>query len=233
MNKVEDLTGQKFGRLTVIKRDPESNPKRCSRWVCKCDCGNTKSVYRDKLLSGNTTSCGCAKKHVHMRDLTGQRYGRLVALSRTEEKCGNSYIWKCQCDCGNTCYVPGISLTSLKKQSCGCSYIEKREEAVQSMTRSRSKFYVEQTDVISLLPKKIRANNTSGFTGVTFNKQSGTWRARICFQGKSYCLGSYPDKASAAEARREAESKIFGGFLEWYAEEFPEQWAKIQSSRSV
>lgn len=231
MNKIEDLTGRKFGRLTVIKRDTDQNPKRCSRWVCQCDCGNTKSVYRDKLLSGNTTSCGCAKKHVHMRDLTGQKFGKLVALSRTEEKCGNSYMWKCQCECGNICYVSGISLTSLKKQSCGCMYSEKRKEISGKMSKLRSEYYVGQTDVISLLPKKLRKNNTSGFTGVSFNKQTGTWRASICFQGKTYHLGSYPDIESATEARMIAESKIFGGFLEWYAEKYPEQWEKISRKK--
>ena len=54
-----DLTGERFGRLTVLKRD--MSQKR-TVWICKCDCGNTKSVQSTHLRSGATTSCGCYHK---------------------------------------------------------------------------------------------------------------------------------------------------------------------------
>lgn len=54
-----DLTGQQFGRLTVIERDTSS--KR-SAWFCRCSCGNIKSVLMTHLRSGATTSCGCYQK---------------------------------------------------------------------------------------------------------------------------------------------------------------------------
>ena len=54
-----DLTGQQFGRLTVIERDTSS--KR-SAWFCRCSCGNIKSVQMTHLRSGATTSCGCYQK---------------------------------------------------------------------------------------------------------------------------------------------------------------------------
>ena len=59
MTKVIDLTGKKFGRLTVIKQDKES--KR-TKWICKCECGNIKSVYACHLKDGSSTSCGCFQK---------------------------------------------------------------------------------------------------------------------------------------------------------------------------
>jgi hypothetical protein len=55
----EDLTGQKFGRLTVIER-----ANKGSRWLCTCDCGGTNTVKASLLLSGNTKSCGCLKRSV-------------------------------------------------------------------------------------------------------------------------------------------------------------------------
>lgn len=56
MKKV-DLTGQRFGRLTVIKRIGTKYHQ--SLWLCKCDCGNTKEVICQNLKHGSVRSCGC------------------------------------------------------------------------------------------------------------------------------------------------------------------------------
>ena len=63
-NKFKDLTGMKFERLTVIERDPDDyvNPTsgvKSPKWICRCDCGNIKSVRGTDLKTGNVTSCGC------------------------------------------------------------------------------------------------------------------------------------------------------------------------------
>ena len=52
-----DLTGKKFGRLTVIKPLRRSN--RGYIWLCKCDCGNQHETYTNRLTSGAVSSCGC------------------------------------------------------------------------------------------------------------------------------------------------------------------------------
>jgi len=52
-----DLRGQKFNRLLAVELAPTN--KRKSRWVCKCDCGTTKIVETQKLITGHTKSCGC------------------------------------------------------------------------------------------------------------------------------------------------------------------------------
>lgn len=62
-----DLTGKRFGKLTVIELgNPyiprNGKPKR--RWICLCDCGNITQVCTSDLNSGHTTSCGCVKKNV-------------------------------------------------------------------------------------------------------------------------------------------------------------------------
>lgn len=57
MGKVKDITGQKFGRLTVIKFLRIENHKAI--WLCKCECGNLKEIATGALTSGNTKSCGC------------------------------------------------------------------------------------------------------------------------------------------------------------------------------
>lgn len=64
MNKYYDLTGQRFGKLTVIELDIEESTKRKRRyWKCKCDCGNEKTINESHLLKKNgTRSCGCLHK---------------------------------------------------------------------------------------------------------------------------------------------------------------------------
>lgn len=58
MGKLRNLTGQKFGRLTVLKRTENSKSGQ-TRWLCRCDCGEIVKVHRPHLISGHTKSCGC------------------------------------------------------------------------------------------------------------------------------------------------------------------------------
>lgn len=57
MGAFKDLTGKRFGRLTVVSRAPTRN--KGTYWNCLCDCGNTKIINSGKLTSGNTRSCRC------------------------------------------------------------------------------------------------------------------------------------------------------------------------------
>lgn len=77
MAKLKDLTGQRFGRLTVIGRDENYvSPEGVviTRWKCKCDCGNEKSVLRTNLKY--TTSCGCYRKE-HCAEYARKRWGKV------------------------------------------------------------------------------------------------------------------------------------------------------------
>lgn len=58
------------------------------------------------------------------KDITGNRYGRLVAVKSTSEKVNNSYKWECLCDCGKIVFVSVGSLNSGNTKSCGCAGIE-------------------------------------------------------------------------------------------------------------
>ena len=57
-----DLTGQKFGRLTVVRFDHKENGRKY--YLCQCDCGNFKIVSNHSLKSENTKSCGCLHKEI-------------------------------------------------------------------------------------------------------------------------------------------------------------------------
>lgn len=60
-SRIKDLTGQKFGLLTVVG-PTERRQGRSVVWECLCDCGNTSYVRALSLVSGRTKSCGCLRK---------------------------------------------------------------------------------------------------------------------------------------------------------------------------
>jgi hypothetical protein len=64
-----DLTGQRFGRLTVIDRAPKQSQlaSRSARWNCSCECGNAHVTDATSLRSGNTQSCGCWNRDSHTK----------------------------------------------------------------------------------------------------------------------------------------------------------------------
>ena len=64
-NKLINRVGQKYGKLTVLKRAEnhiQPNGTEKTKWLCKCDCGNQCIVLGDDLQRGSTKSCGCIKK---------------------------------------------------------------------------------------------------------------------------------------------------------------------------
>ena len=78
--------------------------------------------------------------------------------------------------------------------------------------------------------RAINKNNTTGYNGVNITK-SGRYRAYINFKRKQYHLGVYDTAEEAAEARKIAEQKIYGDFLKWYAETYPDKWEKINKNK--
>lgn len=76
--------GQKFGRLTVVKRI-ENRKSGHSAWLCKCDCGNYKEVTTCHLKDNHTKSCGCLKNKYNAKSK------RLLNIWRNMlERCDNS-----------------------------------------------------------------------------------------------------------------------------------------------
>lgn len=89
MGKKLDLTGQKFGKLLVIREAGRSKTNRIM-WLCRCECGVEKVVGRNELRSGDTLSCGCHKakclhdlRAKHM--LTGSK--QFIAWRNMKSRC--------------------------------------------------------------------------------------------------------------------------------------------------
>lgn len=130
MSKMIDLTGQRFNKLVAIKplpKDPKDYGKStCTKWLCKCDCGNETIVNSSNLRKNHTQSCGCLQRinnsKAHFKNITGQRFGKLVALRPDLERTKKEHhtYWICQCDCGGQTSVIISSLTKGLTKSCGC-----------------------------------------------------------------------------------------------------------------
>lgn len=73
-NRFDNLTGKRFGRLTVVGLSPKKSGRK-SYWVCKCDCGNEIVVRSDALKCGNTKSCGCLKQEQDKINLSKNHKG--------------------------------------------------------------------------------------------------------------------------------------------------------------
>lgn len=137
MPAFQDLTGQRFGRLVVVSREENSKAGNL-RWLCQCDCGNTKIIQVNSLRTGLTKSCGCLR----LPDLTGQRFGRLTVIAKAEDRPTGCSKWLCQCDCGNTSSVGNNALKSGHTKSCGCLCRELASKASKTHGLSGSNTYM-------------------------------------------------------------------------------------------
>ncbi|MEK3993708.1 hypothetical protein MKY29_03050 [Psychrobacillus sp. FSL K6-2365] len=100
MAEFKDLTGQTFGKLTVMKfsRDVKSGKRFRKYWECICECGKTNEIRTDSLTSGKVTSCGCLKNEQdqinliknHRHKMSGTRlYG---IWQKMKDRCYNSNL---------------------------------------------------------------------------------------------------------------------------------------------
>lgn len=113
----EDLTGEKFGRLEVMRL--ADNRRRGNKaWLCQCSCGNKINVITNELKSGHVISCGCARGS--RLDLRGYKFGRLTVTRDTGKRLFRSPIWECLCDCGTKKEATVNNLRGGTVKSCGC-----------------------------------------------------------------------------------------------------------------
>lgn len=194
-----DLTGRKFGMLTVIKRcDSKRDGEREWRWVCECDCEdhNIVEVIQHNLLNGHCSSCGCASK-TKPKDMTGMKCGHLTVLEEVKDKSevpenmrGLGVLWRCECDCEdhNIVIVPGSYLRTKKNISCGCQAINKVDG------ESKSKIYVVYKDMVQRCTNKNEpAYKDYGARGITVCKD---WMPRLV-DGRNVGYFNFKDWALA------------------------------------
>ena len=131
MSNRAQLTGQVFGKLTVLGRGEDyisPSGSHLLRWECLCDCGNKINATTSQLKRG-LSSCGCVSSR---DDLTGRRYGKLIVKYAVDDyvspKGSRMSKWHCVCDCGNEIDVIGMSLKNGDTRSCGQCHKDKKQK---------------------------------------------------------------------------------------------------------
>ncbi len=209
--RAHELTGKVFGELTVQGRAHSEHKNGGIWWDCLCTCGNKCEVPATLLVKGRKTHCGCkTQKEYYRADITGRRFGRLVALHPTEKRDSiGGIIWHCRCDCGGDTEVSYNNLMYANQQSCGCKKKEHNEKLPAFLT------HVDGTSLDILRSKKLPADNTTGYRGVYRIK--GRYMAKIVFQKKAYYLGTFDNIEDAHEARKDAEEALFQPTVAYHA----------------
>lgn len=213
MSNKRDLTGQRFGRLVAIEPTDERVHAKIV-WRCKCDCGNEARVVSVSLICGDTQSCGCLRRELHCKDITGTVKGHLTALYPTSETAARGQpVWVWRCDCGQLVRRPlsGVGKHSITRcpdcaRKLAQSKTDKMRDRIELDEQGRS---VKQVEAI--LEGKLPANNTSGVRGVYWNRHNRKWVATIRDNnGKQRTVGAYRSLEAAKAAREYAVEQRYG-----------------------
>lgn len=140
MSKVVDITGQRFGNITILRR-VENDREGRAQFEYLCDCGNKKIARGKDIRGGKIVSCGCKKKERLSQfriDITGNQYNDLTAL-RYDHSISGQTIWLFKCKCGKEVLKRKDDVINGKITNCGCK---------TSLLKSQAKRIVEQPGTI-------------------------------------------------------------------------------------
>lgn len=228
MGKLVDLTGQKFGRLTVIKRIKiPNNARNDASWLCECDCDNHTQVIVKRssfLTKGVVQSCGCLSKEKAKQNSIDNPKKR-----RFSNECffeNGAVILKDMS--GNYCYLDLEDFEKIKKY-----YWSKNSLGYWRTQFNRKNIYLHQfllnppkevvIDHIDLnknnnkkenlrICSKAENNRNKKVVGVTFNCSWNKYIAQIVYNRKNYYLGGFELKSEAVFAYQYANSLLFGEY---------------------
>lgn len=225
MGNFIDLTGQKFGRLTVISK-AENSADGHIRWLCNCECGNSITTRGTSLRSGVTKSCGClvsdklrewskSNRKYNTYDLTRdygigytsnsneEFYFDLEDYDRIKNYCWssneNGYIYTQEKDAYILMhrFLMNEKDSEIEVDHFNRNRKDNRRGNLKSITRQHNNWN-----------KGLQTNNESGVTGVRFNKEAQKWVAYIMRKH----LGTFNSFDDAVKARKKAEQKYFGEY---------------------
>lgn len=234
VNVRENLIGQRFNRLVVVEQANDYiSPKgtHYARWLCECNCKDKTQVIvlGAQLKNKKTQSCGCLQKEVtslkskkyNTYDLT-KGYGVGYTLNNEEfyfdledydkikdycwHKDAQGYIVTNDYKNKNRIFLHRLIMGFPKDLLIDHKYGE------ESRHDNRKLNLRVATRLENNRNHKICSTNTSGVTGVCWDKSRNKWFAQITVNNKNIHLGRFDNFEDAVKARKEAEEKYFG---EW------------------
>jgi hypothetical protein len=229
MGKFNDLTGRKFGRLTVVKLSPTRAKDNRIMWECYCECTNTTYVKAKDLLNGNTSSCGCYAKEI--RGQYNKKYNDFYFDENVGIGCykdiefyfdkedyykikdyywvvHNGYIATTKSQNGKTkrIYLHRLLFElsfgdKLVVDHINHDRLNNKKENLRIVTESQNSYNT-----------KLSIVNKSGVIGVSYNKISNVWDARLQKDKELVLLDTYKNIEDAIIARLKAEKEFYGEF---------------------
>ena len=227
-----DLTGKKFGRLTVLQQtedhiDPSGGKRAC--WLCECDCHehNQVIVLGQSLTNGSTRSCGCLQKEIaaqncktqfkrtNIYDLKGE-YGILWTSNTNEEVYFDlenadkilEHSWYEDAFGYAVSRIDG----KLMRMHIFLGY-KWHDHSNRNKKDNRIENFRPCTSQENIRNHSKRLDNTSGVTGVDWNADRQRWRVRIYDdQKREIFIGHFDNLEKAKIARLQAEAKYYGEF---------------------
>lgn len=227
-----DLT--KYNRLLILREISPKEKKNCKGWTtktrmveCLCDCGKTLDVRWRSVVSGRTKSCGCLKSeqtwNKNQKIVIGTEFNN-YKKHIPEAKVWDNMITRCY-DKSNDKYKDygerGITVCDRWLEPNNSGLIN----FLTDMGKRPEGFIIDRIDVnlgycpdncrwidasTSAFNQRKRINNTSGVTGVGWQKNCSKWSARINKNNITYDLGLFQCFDDAVKARRDAEIELYG-----------------------
>ena len=229
----DDLTGRKFGRLTVICQADDyihPNGTHRPRWLCECECENHTQVVvnGDALKDKNgTRSCGCLQKEFlvtlhesnkkyNMYDISGE-YGigwttntnREFYFDLEDYDKIKDYSWREEVE--HTGYHFLATTHNKKRIVMSWIIVGKHYDHIDRNAFNNKKTNLRpSTYAQNARNRSVPTNNKSGIIGVHWGETKNCWIAQIGYNGKKIALGGFANKTEAIIARLKAELKYFG-----------------------
>ncbi len=222
MPKAEDLTGRRFGKYVVTGRAPTVSGN--VRWLCRCDCGATRSVQAGTLRAGTARSCGCALRELRRPAVVAggvveiRLTKGLTAIVDEADRCLADANWSAQWTNGGhyaARNVDGKRVLLHRAVAARAGHVidgieVDHENGDRLDCRRRNLRPATHAQNGKNLP--LARNNTSGFKGVGWHAHSRSWHARIVADGAKISLGYWPTREAAAQAYAEASRRLHGEF---------------------
>jgi len=229
--------GSTHGRIKVLGFSDRQREKGPKNYRVQClRCGKIYDSPAQPFLLYPDGCSECREKDRRREHLAryekyvGKDFGSLTVLSvagtKKEGKKGNLVYAHCLCHkCGQESNIAFHRLLYDGVKECqACA--KKNLSLGWKFTTETVKGGSRPSDLVR---STVNRNSSTGIKGVSRMK-SGQYRAYINFRRKQYHLGSYDTPDEAAKARKEAEEKIYGEFLEWYQKEYPDLWERVEQA---
>lgn len=218
-----DLTGQRFGRLVVVRRDGADN-QGVPTWLCHCDCGRDVVVRGSHLRRGAVISCNCSRGRTSWEPVPVEgddsaigvplTQGRIAVIDSADMALVTPFIWSLR-HRNHTDYAEtrtGNRLLLMHRLIMAADDDHDVDHRDGNGLNNRRGNLRLATRSQNLCNRRRPANTSSRFRGVCFDKQTGRWTAQIGRDGKCKRLGRFVTEEEAALAYDSAARQLHGEF---------------------